>query len=292
DSMGGEAVVSLAAIEQAAAALPEALGAFDAAAREAQARAGGDTEAGKARKAALEEYLAHSAQRLTEAREAQAGLLAATKASVASAALGAALRGQTAKAGEEVAMAASLKALLGAMEDLHPDAEPAALTAKVADADVEAALQGAKNRVNNFDQAAKPFNEWIDQVEKLLAGQAALLREGRLLLASEAAGGGESLYRGFVGARLRYTAARYDAEARLNQTLATLCEVQVRRANLAADRHHARSEQFFYGMLGAQLAVIVATFAVAARKRSLVWSLAAIAGVFAVVFGLYVYLYV
>jgi hypothetical protein len=45
-------------------------------------------------------------------------------------------------------------------------------------------------------------------------------------------------------------------------------------------------------MLAAQMAVIVATFAVAARKRNLLWSLAAAAGLVAVAFGAYVYLFV
>ena len=45
-------------------------------------------------------------------------------------------------------------------------------------------------------------------------------------------------------------------------------------------------------MLGAQLGVIVSTFAIAARKRNLLWSLAAAAGLLAVAFAIYVYLYV
>ena len=34
-------------------------------------------------------------------------------------------------------------------------------------------------------------------------------------------------------------------------------------SNFSAERHHARSQKFFYGMLGAQLGVIVSTFAMA-----------------------------
>jgi hypothetical protein len=45
-------------------------------------------------------------------------------------------------------------------------------------------------------------------------------------------------------------------------------------------------------MLAAQAAVIVATFALAARQRNLLWGLAAGAGVLAVAFAIYVYLYV
>jgi hypothetical protein len=43
-------------------------------------------------------------------------------------------------------------------------------------------------------------------------------------------------------------------------------------------------------MLGAQAAVIIATFSLAARQRSYLWGLAAAAGAAAVSFALYVYL--
>jgi hypothetical protein len=45
-------------------------------------------------------------------------------------------------------------------------------------------------------------------------------------------------------------------------------------------------------MLGAQLAVIIATFAIAARQRNFLWSIAAAAGTTAIAFAAYVYLYV
>ena len=98
--------------------------------------------------------------------------------------------------------------------------------------------------------------------------------------------------RDFTVARLRYTAQRYEAEARLNQAIANLLELQVRKNNISAERHHRRSGRFFFGMLGAQAGVIIATFAIAARKRNLLWSLAAAAGAAAVSFAIYVYLFV
>jgi hypothetical protein len=66
----------------------------------------------------------------------------------------------------------------------------------------------------------------------------------------------------------------------------------VRKNNISAERHHKRSQRFFYGMLAAQTGVIIATFAIAARKRNLLWSLAAAAGAAATAFAIYVYLYV
>ena len=65
--------------------------------------------------------------------------------------------------------------------------------------------------------------------------------------------------RDFIAARLRFTAARYDTEARLNQSIANIYELQVRKSNASAERHHRRSRKIFYGMLAAQAAVIIAT---------------------------------
>jgi len=42
--------------------------------------------------------------------------------------------------------------------------------------------------------------------------------------------------------------------------------------------------------LCAQAAVIVSTFAMAARQRNLLWTLAAAAGIAAIIFAVYVYL--
>lgn len=95
-----------------------------------------------------------------------------------------------------------------------------------------------------------------------------------------------------TAARLAFNASRYDHEARLNADIARLYELQVRKTNLQAERHHLRSQRFFFGMLAAQAAVIVATFALAARKKNLLWGLAAGAGALAVAFAIYVYLYV
>lgn len=92
--------------------------------------------------------------------------------------------------------------------------------------------------------------------------------------------------------RLTFNAARYDMEARLNADIARIYEIQVRKTNRSAERHHLRSQRFFFGMLAAQAAVIVSTFALAARQRNLLWAFAAGAGVLAVVFAIYVYVYV
>ena len=167
------------------------------------------------------------------------------------------------------AMNAELKAALDLVQE-----EGANAPVRLTDKELEEGIRAAKERAKAFDDATNPINKAIDQLDRTLAG------------------GDKSLHRDFAAARLRYTAARYDAEARLNQAIANLYELQVRKGNLDAERHHKRSQQFFYGMLGAQAAVIISTFSLAAQKRSLLWSLAAAAGAAAVSFAVYVYLFV
>ena len=172
-----------------------------------------------------------------------------------------------------------LKAALGAIDNAKQDPLATALIVQVDDKTLNDALVAAKEQSQAVDAAIQPVSQAIDQIEKLF-GQ---------LMAAGASPAGASLNRDFTAARLRYTALRYDAEARLNQAIANLYEVQVRKSNYSAERHHIRSQRFFYGMLAAQLGVIIATFAIAARKRNLLWALAAAAGSAAVAFAIYVY---
>jgi len=175
----------------------------------------------------------------------------------------------------KAALAPALADALGALEHAQPETELLPLLGKIDDADLEQAVRDARAAALAFDAATGPITNVIDQIEKHLAGSAA-----------------GSVRREFITARLGYSASRYDHEARLNQSVASLYELQVRKGNLSAERHHRRSQKFFYGMLAAQVGVVVSTLAMAARKRNLLWSLAAAAGTAAIAFAVYVYLYV
>lgn len=168
----------------------------------------------------------------------------------------------------------SLKSALEAVERMKPENEVRALLESVKAATVDAAIQAARDRAAGFDAATSPISQAIDRLEKTIA-----------------ASGPTEMVRDVTAARLRYTAARYETEARLNQAVANLHELQVRMSNMAAERHHRRSERFFMGMLAAQAAVITATLALAARQRSILWGLAAGVGIIAVAFAVYVYLW-
>jgi hypothetical protein len=167
---------------------------------------------------------------------------------------------------------ANVQTALTALQSDKPEAELAGDLKSVDDKALVAALQAARDRARDFDAALAPANQAIAQLEKTLPAD------------------DKSARRDLTAAEMRFTSARYDAEAALNQNIGYLLELQVRKANLSAERHHRRSQEFFFGMLAAQAGVIVSTFALAARKRNLLWTLAAVAGVAAVAFAIYVYL--
>ena len=169
---------------------------------------------------------------------------------------------------------AAVKAALAAMESSRPEPEITAAVAQLKPAVLAAALDAAQAAALAFDNAAKPINKISDQLDGALMA------------------GAPNVFRSFSAARLRYTAARYETEARLNQAIAGVYELQVRQNNFTAERHHRRSGKFFFGMLAAQMAVILSTFSMAARKKSFLWSIAAAAGAAAVSFSVYVYLYI
>ena len=192
-----------------------------------------------------------------------AGLDAATTAALA--------KGELPPLPAPVALKPEIKTALDFLEAARADAAIAEALAKVKDEELAEALRAAHDRADAFDAATKPVNQAIDALEK------------------SSVGGDRERLRDLTAARTRYSAARYDAEARLNQSVAQLIELQVRKGNITADRHHRRSQEFFFGMLGAQAAVIVSTFSLAAQKRSILWTFAAAAGLAAIGFAVYVY---
>lgn len=170
----------------------------------------------------------------------------------------------------------AIREALAALESARPDAEFVELLGRVSTEDLDRALRVARENALALDGALKPVTSTVESLERAL----------------DQAGGDDTLRRNFISARITYNARRYDAEARLNQAVASLYELQVRKSNLSAERHHRRSQKFFYGMLAAQTGVIISTLAIAAHKRNLLWSLGAAAGAAALAFAAYVYLYV
>jgi len=192
------------------------------------------------------------------------------------AALDTLLSGQLPAPAAAPALAPEIRTALAAIDDDAPAADIAAALRDVPAATLDSALHAALAHARAFDDLLRPVIEQGDRLGDAIDASAEARR---------------ALGRDFAVLRLRYSSLRYDAEAKLNQSIARLLDLQVRQTNLVAERHQRRSARFFYGMLGAQAAVLVSTFALAARRRSLLWSLAASAGLVAVTFATYVYLF-
>ncbi|HMF14106.1 MAG TPA: DUF4337 family protein [Gemmataceae bacterium] len=101
----------------------------------------------------------------------------------------------------------------------------------------------------------------------------------------------DGMNQSFAAARRVFTARRYEREARDNQEIAGIYEIQVRKSSLESERHRTRSQLFFLGMLVAQAGVTIATFSLAMRQRNVLWVLATVAGLAAISFSGYVYLF-
>jgi hypothetical protein len=210
----------------------------------------------------------------TNAAMAKAELLGLLDSAKGEEALALLEKGQPPNAPAAADLDQQVEAALQAIETTQPEPDITAVVAPIKTATVNVALRAAVARAQAFDALLTPLNRAIDDMDGLLSQI------------------GEVPERDFTTARLRYAAARYDAESRLNQAIANLYELQVRQSNLSAERHHRRSQRFFFGMLAAQAGVIIATFSIAAQRRNLLWSLAAGAGLAAIGFAIYVYFYI
>jgi hypothetical protein len=125
-----------------------------------------------------------------------------------------------------------------------------------------------------------------DGTNELRAAIATLTRRDAIMMK-----GAEELNQSFLAGRRDFTARRYEREARDNQETASILEIQVRKSSWNAERYRSRSIMFFYGMLAAQAGVTIATFSLALRQRSTLWALATLAGLGAILFSAYIYLY-
>jgi anion-transporting ArsA/GET3 family ATPase len=176
-----------------------------------------------------------------------------------------------------------LRAALAALERQAAEETVLRLSEAVDRELLDRELAESRGRTQAFDTMFKPRLQGVDRAE------AGLSRLRTLLAGTPSAGAIEALHRGFTVQRLRLVARRYDAEARLNQVVAGLLELQVRQSNLSAGRHQKRSGRFFYAMLAAQTAVIAATFSLASAWRKILWVASLALGTGGLVFGLYVF---
>lgn len=186
----------------------------------------------------------------------------------------------------------------GELDEALRAAEAHARAVDDADKAIDRALASIDESARDLGRAAQAYRRAYSAVEAALAdlpagasadaaraAVAPLAAADRALrLASEDLGD-------YRAARDDFTARRYAREAEENRAVAGLYELQVDQSSVRSDRHRRRSKNFFYGMLCAQAGVATASFALAARHKSGLWGVAGFAGLIAVAFSVYVYLY-
>jgi Domain of unknown function (DUF4337) len=185
--------------------------------------------------------------------------------------------------------------IVRAIQQRKTEAETAALVAKLSPAAIEEATRLAETDADLFDKACEPTNELVKQLKAIFRDLAKTMRPfrpgpGATGPTPEAVAEFDRLDASFRMAVMEYEARRYRQEASLNRRAAEAYEVRVRRSGVESDRHRERSQQFFYSMLLAQMGATISALALARAQRSLLWLLAAAAGVVALCFTGYVYL--
>jgi hypothetical protein len=203
---------------------------------------------------------------------------------------------------------------LQALAERRPDSEINQIVAELDNEKIQQALEVAQKNAKNADEATEPITKGLAEVEQAVKSHMAsampvlsALRKAQD--ASEMESNKESsaylqtalspaklqpeieqLQKGFRAVHLQYNGLRNRREADYNQKIAYVDEIQVHKSGLTSERHRQRSKNFFYGMLVAQAGMAISSFALAARQKSVLWTLACLAGLTAVTFSGYVYL--
>jgi hypothetical protein len=210
-----------------------------------------------------------------------------------------------------------------AINDRLGENELGPILRQINEEDVGRAIETAEGNARRFESAGKSVGKMLDEIDKLVQDQTAragdfhqtvadyrhaltgsrpglgekvssdLQSQDASLERSDAAvqAAAEELDNLFKAGRYSYTARRQKRESDYHLKTAGLYEVQVHLNSLTSDRHRTRSKLFFFCMLAAQAGVTIASLSLAVRQRNVLWALAGLAGIAAVTFSGWVYLY-
>jgi hypothetical protein len=185
-----------------------------------------------------------------------------------------------------------LSELLKAVRARTPESQTTHLVAKLPPDALESAIATAEANADSFDRATDPVVNAIRTLEKAV-GEVDRQIAGLADASTEIKGLAGTVHGAALSLRFAaqdFTSRRYDREAKFNQQIGELYELQVREAGFESERHRIRSKNFFYAMLCAQAGVTIASLALAKSRQSAFWFIAGLAGFIAVAFGGYVYL--
>lgn len=182
--------------------------------------------------------------------------------------------------------------VVAAITKRQPESETTALVVRLRPETIDEAIRLAEDDADRFDKACEEANELVRQLRSIFKDLGAAIRSfrGDKGPLREAVATFDRLDASFRAVAMDYEARRYRQEAAFNRRAAEAYEVRVRRSGVESDRHRERSKRFFYSMLLAQVGATVSALALARAQRSLLWLLAAVAGVVALGFTGYVYL--
>jgi hypothetical protein len=209
--------------------------------------------------------------------------------------------------------------ILTQLEERRPDSEITPKVRELSLEDIQSAIDVSEANRVAFDKVGKPVRDMLKGLDKLIEEQVLLVRPVQRLVrevsvaladlpgkglgevrdagntvvqtAASIKSAAEDLNGDFKAAKHDYNARRNQREADFNKEVAGLLDIEVRKYSIESDRLRERSKHFFYGMLGAQAAVTIASLSLAVRQRSAFWGLAAAAGLGALLFGGYVYMF-
>ncbi|HEV3204806.1 MAG TPA: DUF4337 family protein [Gemmataceae bacterium] len=215
---------------------------------------------------------------------------------------------------------AEITSAIQAIQERRPEKEIAALVLPISESKIAEAVDRAENQAKSADEANRWLDKYLrdfDPVIKKLVLTVHVLDQAVAMV--EAAGSdlspGESsedlqkavagltrwnrnlqihlqIIKDFQAVRKDFAVRRGNREAQDNLKTAWVYELRVHLNSVISDRHRQRSQHFFFGMLAAQAGTAIASLALAARYKSSLWSLASLAGLSALGFSLYVYLFV
>jgi hypothetical protein len=209
------------------------------------------------------------------------------------------------------------------ISDRVKESELMPILRRISEDDLHRAIDTAEGNARRFESAGKPVGKTLEEIGRIVREQIAragdfheavadyrmVLEEARPALDAKAwkqtqpldasleksdaavQAAAEELDNLFKMGRYSYTARRQKRESDYHLKTAGLYEVQVHLNSLTSDRHRTRSKLFFFGMLAAQAGVTIASLSLAVQKRNVLWALAGLAGIAAVTFSGWVYLY-
>jgi hypothetical protein len=213
---------------------------------------------------------------------------------------------------KEAANDADIAKAAKAIADREPEQKIAELTRNVKVDRLHLAIDASEAQGKAFETKCDPFNDVIKNINELIGGQVKLAAECHLAALVVAATSfsdskakkaaeefieddklvqvaAQELNDMFKAATHDYNQRRYTQEAKYNQRTAALYEVQVHHSSMLSDNHLERSKMFSYAMMATQAGVAIASLALAARRRSMLWLLAALVGIAALGYSAWVF---